>query len=108
MASTLRQIQELVARGEARVSAHGYDELAADGLPVRDLVDGLASAELIREYPDYARGPCVLVLLRLADGTPAHAVWGIPRGKNGPAVLVTSYRPDPAIWGADFRTRREA
>lgn len=108
MANILGQVQRLVACGQIRISAHGYDELAADGLLVRDVVEALPDAELVREYPDYGKGPCVLVLLRLPDGAPVHAVWGIPRGKESPAVLVTSYRPDPGIWEADFKTRKES
>ena len=100
------QIRRLVARGEVRISAHGYDELASDDLRVRDVVEGLGSCELVREYPDYGKGPCVLVLVMLDGGIPVHAVWGIPKGKESPAVLVTAYRPDPTVWEDGFRTRR--
>lgn len=30
-------------RGEVRVSRHGYEELAADNVPVRDILDGALS-----------------------------------------------------------------
>jgi hypothetical protein len=39
----------LMARGEVRVSLHGYEELAADNVPVRDIIDGLSGAEAIEE-----------------------------------------------------------
>jgi hypothetical protein len=39
----------------------------------------------------------VLVLQRDVDGSPVHAVWGVPRGYNYPSVLVTAYRPDPTL-----------
>jgi len=108
MESLLERIRHLVEQGNVRVSAHGYDELADDDLRVRDVLSGLGHCQVIREYPEYAKGPCILVLFRLEDGTPVHAVWGIPRGKKSPAVLVTSYRPDPAIWEADAKTRRQS
>lgn len=106
MVDTLRRVIELVAEGQVRVSEHGYDELAAEGIPLRDLVTGLPHAESVEDYPAYAKGPCVLVLQRTDDGSPVHVLWGIPRGRNGPAVLVTAYRPDPERWDADFRKRR--
>ncbi len=107
MSDTLDQIRKLVSTGEVKISDHGYDELAADGLSVRDLVAGVTDAELLEDYPEFPKGPCVLVLQRDAEGNPVHAVWGIPKGETSPTVLVTAYRPDPAKWTDDFRSRRK-
>lgn len=106
VSQTLRQVQALVARGEVRVSAHGYEELAADQVFVHDVVEGLAAATVVEDYPDFSKGPCVLVLERDAAGRPVHVVWGIPKGATAPAVLVTAYRPDPAKWDETWRRRR--
>ena len=106
MSDILDKVRELASRGEVRISEHGYDELAEDDLSVRDVVTGLPEAVALEEYPDYSKGPCVLVLQRTASGGPVHAVWGIPGGAGTPAVLVTAYRPDPSRWSDDF-TRRQ-
>ena len=106
MSRTLDRIKNLVSKGKIRVSDHGYDEIAADGLFVRDLVEGLPAAESLEEYPDFPKGPSVLVLEYDRDKRPVHAVWGIPRGEDSPAVLVTAYRPDPAKWTDDCRRRK--
>ncbi len=107
MSAVLDKIQRLVENGEIRISEHGYDELAADGLYVRDVCAGLADAALIEEYPDFHKGECVLVLEEGRDEMPVHVVWGIPKGEDGPAVLVTAYRPDPDRWKPDFRSRKK-
>ena len=105
MSETLDRIKALIAAGKVRVSEHGYDELSADGIGVRDLVNGVDHALLLEDYPDYPKGPCVLVLQKDPDSNPIHAVWGLHKGASEPAVLVTAYRPDPKRWNDDF-TRR--
>jgi len=99
------KIRSLVAAGDARISEHGYDELADDDLTAREIVGGVESADSIEEYPDYPKGPCVLFLQKDKNGKPVHAVWGIPKGHDTPAVVVTAYRPDPERWDNSFRRR---
>ena len=106
MTETWAKILDLVQRGNVRISEHGYDELAADGIAVRDVMGGIQEALVLQNYPGYPKGPCVLVLQKDSEGRPIHAVWGIPRGQSSPAVLVTAYRPDQERWMDDFRRRR--
>jgi hypothetical protein len=106
VSETLAQVLQAIAAGDLRVSDHGYDELAADGLLVREILNGTPGAKLVEDYPGSARGPSVLVLQRDHAGRPVHVVWGIPRGRTGPAVLVTAYRPDPGRWSDDYTRRK--
>jgi len=57
MSSTLERIQTLAARGEIRISEHGYDELAEDDLTAREVVAGIADATVVEDYPAYGKGP---------------------------------------------------
>ena len=105
MSRTFDSIRRLISEGSVRVSEHGYDELAADGLFARELVEGVEAAEVIEDYPGYLKGPCVLLLQRTKAGRPVHAVWGLPAGHASPAVLVTAYLPDPEKWEPGFKRR---
>ena len=107
MSPTLERVQALAVRGELRISVHGYDELAADGLLAGDVIAGLTDAVVVEDYPTYPKGPCVLVLQHDPFDDPIHVVWGIPAGKDSPAVLVTAYRPDREQWDETFRRRRQ-
>jgi len=104
---SLRRIVDLVQGEQVRISAHGYDEMAEDGLLAGEVIDSVAAAVVVEDYPEYSKGPCTLLLHRDRSGNPIHVVWGIPRGQASPAVLVTAYRPDPARWTDDFLRRRQ-
>ncbi len=103
---TLDRICSLVLSANVRVSSHGYDELADDGIFVRDAIKDLRNALPIEEHIDYPKGPCVLVLQRDSNNRPIHVIWAVPKGKDSPAVLVTAYRPDPERWSTDYLRRK--
>ena len=64
MGDTFQRVRELARAGTVKISEHGYDELAADGISAREVVEGLQDALQIAEYPSFAKGPCVLVCQR--------------------------------------------
>jgi hypothetical protein len=107
MSKTLEKVQALAMTGEIRVSLHGSEELASDDIRVRDTVASLQHAVVIEDYPTHSRGPCVLVLGYDGGEQPIHIVWGIPAGKETPAVLITGYRPDPLKWDETWLRRRK-
>ena len=107
MSNTLRDIIHLVQLDKVRISEHGYDELKVDDIYVRDLINSIINSVVVEDYPDYPKGQCILVLQKDSNNQPIHVVWGIPKGYNEPAVLITAYRPDPDRWENGFLRRRK-
>lgn len=68
-----------MSRQEVKVSEHGYDEIAEDGIFVKDIIADVNNGIIVEDYPDYPKGPCVLVLEKDRDARPSHVVWGIPK-----------------------------
>jgi hypothetical protein len=81
MSVTLKRICRLVGRREVYVSDHGYDELANDNILIQDVLAGATDAIVIEDYPDYYKGPSVLVLQRDEHGA-VHVVWGLRKNTN--------------------------
>jgi hypothetical protein len=107
MSETLRRIQTLVLSGDTHVTEHGFEELRKDGILLADAISGIAAAVVLEDYPERQRGPGILTLQHDAAGHPIHVVWALPANERRPAVLVTAYRPNPALWDSDFRTRKQ-
>jgi len=106
VSDTFERVKRLVSAGSVRISAHGYDELVADDIRSRDIVEGIHDGTVVEDYPDYPKGACVLVLQGDRNGNPIHVVWGVPKGHSEPAVVVTAYRPAPEQWQDGFMRRR--
>jgi hypothetical protein len=107
MSQTFKKIVDLIEKGEIKISMHGYDELAADGLLVKEIIANVKEGKVVEDYPEYLKGPCVLLLQKDKDGNPVHVVWGILKNASSPAVLVTAYRPDNSLWTDDFMERKK-
>ena len=67
---TLEHILALGKRLDVQISVHGYEELAADEIRVRDVVEGLTKAVLIEDYPDYPRGRAASCCSAMERGSP--------------------------------------
>jgi Domain of unknown function (DUF4258) len=101
----LDKITRLASAGKLIVSTHADEELANDEIDIDDVLDGLANAIIVESYPDYHKGPCLLVLVRTRDGAPIHALLGTSTANPEVAVLITVYRPAPDRWNDDFTQR---
>ncbi|NOQ31295.1 MAG: DUF4258 domain-containing protein [Helicobacteraceae bacterium] len=100
-------IKELVLTKKILISSHGYDELAEDGIFLTDVLASIEEAIVVEDYPNAYKGASVLLLQLDRDHNPIHTVWGVPKGKSEPAVLITSYKPSPTKWDTTFTRRAE-
>ena len=106
MSETLTRIRAHVQSGRIRVSEHGMQELSNDGISLRAVIAGVEKAQVVEDYPDYSKGPCVLCLQWEDNERGIHVLWGLANRNPDVATIITAYRPDPARWTSDLMARK--
>jgi hypothetical protein len=86
-------------------SRHAIERMFQRSIPPDEIFECIRSGEVIANYPDDSPYPSAL-LLGFTHGAPLHVL--VARDdKTENCYVVTAYRPDPELWGTDFKTRRE-
>jgi Domain of unknown function (DUF4258) len=82
-------------------SAHAIKKMFERGIGVEEVRAALANAKVVASYPDDQPFPSELLL---AYGSqPLHVVAA--KTDTGETVVITVYRPDPALWNENFDKR---
>ena len=84
-------------------SRHAVERMFQRGISPEMVLELLQSGEFITSYPVDETYPSVL-LLGFVEQQPVHAVVARDPA-SGVCYVVTVYRPDPLLWGPDFRTK---
>jgi hypothetical protein len=106
MSDILTRIVGLVRAGDYETSRHANRRMNERGISLRDILSKLPDSTVVEEYPDAFDGPSVLIMCHDEQKHPVHSVWGLRKGTDRPAVLVTVYHPGLDEWERDYRTRR--
>ncbi len=106
----IEDLHNAVERGLVHVTDHADEEANADGLDLEAIYASLMhGGEIIEHYPTDRPYPSCLVLgyspALEENAEPVHSVWAYNH-RSGFCVLITVYRPDPARWHEDYKTRR--
>ena len=92
-----------IRNSRVRITDHADDEAVDDELTFDEIYFSVMHGEIIEDYPNDKPYPSCLVMGKNFSGEPIHSVWAYNSG-NGWAVLITVYRPDPALW-IDWKLR---
>jgi hypothetical protein len=90
--------------GSVVFSGHAVRKMFERRLSGDTVLAAISAGDTIAEYPNDRPYPSVPIL-GFPDGRPVHAV--VARGPGSDrCIVVTAYRPDPALWQDDFNTWR--
>ena len=88
------KIRNLLGQDDFLITDHAFRELAEEEIAFEEIRRALQTAVVVEEYPNYHKGPAILILTLSEQGRAIHSLWGIPKGELRPATLITAYLPD--------------
>lgn len=103
MALTIDKFQSLCSDSAIAITKHVKNRLAERRIMLDDILSGIVSGEIIKQYEDDKPFPSCLILGKDTNRNPIHIVASID---NAYLYLIPAYHPDCNEWEADLKTRR--
>ena len=91
----LSRIRNAALGGNVRISLHAAEGAMAEEISRDEILEVMAVAKIIEEYPTWWLGPCALLHGRTGAGRDLHFVCS---HESLPVVVVTVYEPKPPKW----------
>lgn len=100
---TIEQLKEINKTENMAITEHARIRLYERNISIDDIVNGINTGEIIKQYEDDKPLPSCLVLGFSVKLQYIHIVVSCDIDF---VYLITAYFPDPDIWKSDFKTRR--
>lgn len=85
------------------ITEHARQRLTERGITVDDIICGIKTGEIIRQYEDDKPFPSCLILGKSESGVYIHIV--VSHDEEW-IYLITAYYPSSDIWELDFKTKK--
>lgn len=102
--SLIEDIRGKVAAGDYENSLHTNLRRDKRGITCEEVLQAIASGEVIEDYPNDKYGPSCLILGYTDTGRVLHVQCSYPTREL--VKIITVYEPLPSRW-IDFRSRKE-
>ncbi len=100
---TIEQLKALSKLENIAITEHARIRLYERNISIDDIVNGINTGEIIKQYPDDKPLPSCLILGSSVKSVYIHIVASCDTDF---IYLITAYFPDPDMWENDFKTRR--
>ncbi len=99
----LERIRAQANAENIRVTQHAQQEMVEEDIPLNEVLEAIATGQILEDYPEHRRGPCCLLSGLAQDGRPLHIVCTTARPV---LVIITAYEPKPPRWITPTQRRR--
>lgn len=91
----LQRIQRQAVAGEIHYTLHAQQEMVEEDFGRRDVLQAIASGQVLEDYPEHQRGACCLLYGMTDDGRHTHIVCTTAQPV---LIIITVYEPLPPKW----------
>lgn len=100
---TLAQIRAQAKAQDLRITQHAQQEMAEEGVTLDEVLQAIAAAQIIEDYPEHRRGSCCLLSGLTYTGRFLHVVVTTAQPV---LIIITVYEPRPPKWVTPAQRRR--
>lgn len=100
----IEKLKQMNTPEKIALTKHARERLAERNITVNDVVRGIETGEIIKQYEDDKPFPSCLILGFSVNNKYIHIV--VSNDKEY-LYLITAYYPNPEQWENNFKTRKE-
>ena len=101
--TVLERVHAQAASENLRVTQHAQQEMVEEDVLLDEVLDAIASGEIIENYPEHRRGACCLLSGITQNGRPIHVVCTTAQPV---LIIITVYEPRPPKWSTPTQRSR--
>ena len=101
--ATLRRMRVQASAEQIRITVHAQQEMAEESISIVEVLEAIATARILEDYPEHQRGACCLIGGRTTTERPLHIVCTTTRQL---LIIITVYEPKPPKWVTPTQRRR--
>ncbi|MCJ7674545.1 MAG: DUF4258 domain-containing protein [Sedimentisphaerales bacterium] len=106
MANLKAPLEEIRAQADTeniRITQHAQQEMAEEGIALNEVLEAIATGQILENYPEHRRGACCLLNGVTKEGRPLHIVCTTARPV---LIIITVYQAKPPKWTTPTQRRR--
>src|SRR5215471_10001138 len=104
-AAILAQIQAQAAIETLRITAHAREAMRDEAITLDEVLEAIATGQILENYPEHRRGACCLLAGRTAVARPLHIVC---TSTQPVLMIITVYEPQLPKWLTPTQRRPQA
>jgi len=103
LGTILERVRAQAIAESIRVIQHAQQEMAEENITFDEVLQAIATAQILENYPEHKRGPCCLLNGVTDNGRSVHIVCTTAQPV---LIIITVYEPQPPKWVTPTQRRR--